>query len=109
MERQSIDPARIHFVGNVMIDTLRDNRTRATRPADLLAELPDGDRLLGANGYGLLTLQRPSNVDDPDMLRRLLDLLCELSQDLPLVFPVHPEPAAASRQPGCAITWKGAS
>ena len=94
LAREGIDPARIQFVGNVMIDTLRYNRPRATRPADLLAGLPDGERLLGETGYGLLTLHRPSNVDDPEVLRGLLDLLCELSAELPLVFPVHPRTRA---------------
>lgn len=92
--REGIDPERIQFVGNVMIDTLLYNRPRATRPADLLAALPDWERLLGEKGYGLLTLHRPSNVDEPDVLRRLLDLLCGLSQELPLVFPVHPRTRA---------------
>jgi UDP-N-acetylglucosamine 2-epimerase (non-hydrolysing) len=95
LEREGIDPARIQFVGNVMIDTLLYNRPRATRPEDLLAALPGGERLLGENGCGLLTLtHRPSNVDDPDVLRGLLEVLCELSEDLPLVFPVHPRTRA---------------
>jgi len=94
LAREGIDPARIHFVGNVMIDTLRYNRPRATRPADLFAGLPGGDRLLGAAGYGLLTLHRPANVDDPDVLRALLDLLCDLADELPLVFPLHPRTRA---------------
>ena len=94
LAREGIDPARIQFVGNVMIDTLRYNQPRATRPADLLAALPGGNRLLDGKGYGLLTLHRPSNVDDPDVLRGLLDVLCELSQELPLVFPVHPRTRA---------------
>jgi UDP-N-acetylglucosamine 2-epimerase (non-hydrolysing) len=77
-----------------MIDSLRDNRSRATRPAVLIAALLDGERLLGATGYGLLMLHLPTKVDDPDMLRRLLDPLCELLEGLRLVFPVHPRTRA---------------
>lgn len=94
LEREGIDLARVHFVGNVMIDTLLYNRPRATRAADLLARLSGGERLLGEKGYGLLTLHRPSNVDEPDVLRRLLMVLRELSEALPLVFPVHPRTRA---------------
>ncbi|NBC47162.1 MAG: UDP-N-acetylglucosamine 2-epimerase (non-hydrolyzing), partial [Gammaproteobacteria bacterium] len=94
LEREGIDPAQVHFVGNVMIDTLLYNRPRASRPADLLAGLPGGERMLGEKGYGLLTLHRPSNVDEPEVLRRLLSVLRELSAELPLVFPVHPRTRA---------------
>jgi len=106
LEREGIDPARINFVGNVMIDTLRYNRPRATRPADLLAMLSSGERLLSANGYGLLTLHRPSNVDDPDVLRGLLELLCELSEELPLVFPVHPRTRARIETAGLGASFE---
>ena len=74
----------IHLVGNVMIDTLLANLERARRQPIV------SDLGLQANGYGLVTLHRPSNVDDRTMLRRLMHALGEIAQDLPLVFPVHP-------------------
>lgn len=100
LEREGIDLGRVHFVGNVMIDTLLYNRPRATGAADLLAGLPGGERLLGEKDYGLLTLHRPSNVDDPDVLQRLLAVLRELSEALPLVFPVHPRTRARIKAAG---------
>lgn len=79
---------QIHLVGNVMIDTLLANRERAfARPT--LADLA-----LRPDGYGLITLHRPANVDDPVVLRDLLGALEQIARDLPLVFPVHPRARA---------------
>lgn len=82
--REGVDREKIHLVGNLMIDTL-------------VRELPDARALemparlgLEPGGFGLVTLHRPSNVDDPDALAMLVDLLVELSARLPLAFPVHP-------------------
>ncbi len=91
LTREGIDPDQVCFVGNVMIDTLRSCLPRAIPPAQTLADAPDPDVFLNnPNGYGILTLHRPSNVDDPVVLERLLRVLGEISVDLPLVFPVHP-------------------
>lgn len=86
--REGIAADKIHFVGNVMIDTLLGNRERA---------IPAEETLRGIAGFagdpaefGVLTLHRPSNVDDPVVLRRLLEVLVQLSDRLPLVFPIHP-------------------
>jgi len=85
-------PDQIHLVGNVMIDTLRANLARAeARP--VLSELG-----LAAGGYGLVTLHRPANVDDPAVLRDLLSALDQLATDLPLIFPVHPRTRANIEQ-----------
>jgi UDP-N-acetylglucosamine 2-epimerase (non-hydrolysing) len=82
--REGIDGARIYFVGNVMIDTLVKLLPRATvRP--VLRELG-----LSPQQYILVTLHRPSNVDDPNVLSELLRALAEISQYRPVVFPVHP-------------------
>lgn len=75
---------RIVCVGNVMIDTLRANLDQA-RSLNVLARLG-----LQEGGYAVLTLHRPSNVDDPAVLEPLVDVLVEISNRLPLVFPVHP-------------------
>lgn len=88
--REGIDPARVHFVGNVMIDTLRRNLPRAVAAADTL-------RAAGAGfheGYALVTLHRPSNVDDPVVLERLLGAMAEMASATPLVFPIHPRTRA---------------
>ncbi len=85
LNREGISDDRIHFVGNVMIDTLRFNLERAAPYSETLASLGEFSQ-----GYGLLTLHRPSNVDDPEILARLLALLREISETLPLAFPVHP-------------------
>ena len=88
LQREGIAPEKIVFVGNVMIDTLRFNLDRATPAAQILRGA--GGAGSARPGFGLLTLHRPSNVDDPATLKRLIRVLAELSEDLPLVFPVHP-------------------
>lgn len=75
---------QIHVVGNVMIDTLLANVERArSRPVRK-------NFGLSAGAFGLITLHRPSNVDDPDVLSRILEALGIVAHDCPLVFPVHP-------------------
>ena len=84
--REGIDPARVAFVGNVMIDTLYRHLERAV-PAS---------RTLGAAlpAYAVLTLHRPSNVDHPDTLGALLDVIGEINRRLPVVLPLHPRTRA---------------
>jgi UDP-N-acetylglucosamine 2-epimerase (non-hydrolysing) len=96
LRQEGVAEARTRLVGNVMIDTLRRHlpAARARGTAALLG--------LPARGYGLVTLHRPSNVDDPRTLAVLLDLLAELAVELPLVFPAHPRTLAAARQAGLA-------
>ncbi len=79
---EGIDRARIHLVGNIMIDSLVRALAKA-RTLALHAELgvPDGS-------YGLVTLHRPANVDDPANLKRMIEAVAALG--VPLVFPVHP-------------------
>jgi len=91
LAREGIAAERVHFVGNVMIDSLLANRTLAVPPRDTLERakvgLPSFD--LG-RGYGVVTLHRPSNVDDAATLGPLLEVLRDLSVRLPLVFAMHP-------------------
>jgi UDP-N-acetylglucosamine 2-epimerase (non-hydrolysing) len=89
--REGVPQAKIHFVGNVMIDTLLAHRERA-RPLKTLERLE-----LEPRGYAVLTLHRPSNVDSPDQLRRLFAVLSRLGDRMPVVFPVHPRTANAIR------------
>jgi len=87
LRREGHPPERIHVVGNVMIDTLFANLERARR-GDVL------DRLaLEPGGYGLVTLHRPANVDEPGMLKNLLGALGDISARCPLVLPAHPRVA----------------
>lgn len=98
--REGVSADKIHFVGNVMIDTLLANRERAVPAEQTLASIAGfpGD----ATRFGLLTLHRPSNVDDPVVLRRLMQSIAALSERLPLVFPVHPRTRARIRDAGLA-------
>ncbi len=83
---------QVHFVGNVMIDTL----VRLKKKANALhspQQVAEKYNLLGSllsKGYGLVTLHRPSNVDDPIMLTRIINTLMGLSRDLLMIFPIHP-------------------
>jgi len=96
--REGVADERIHFVGNVMIDTLLANRERAVPASETLHEFGPG--FAADRAYGVLTLHRPSNVDDPQVLRRLVDTLVDISGSLPLVFPVHPRTQARLRDAG---------
>jgi len=88
LAREGVDPDKVHFIGNVMIDTLHAHLTKA-RARDTLSRLG-----LSAGGYVALTLHRPSNVDDPEHLARLFAVFEEIHRELPVVFPVHPRTRA---------------
>ena len=82
---EGISEEKIHFVGNVMIDTLRSSKER-WESSSIFRRLG----LVEGASYAVLTLHRPSNVDDPATLKPLLEALQVLSQQLPFIFPVHP-------------------
>jgi UDP-N-acetylglucosamine 2-epimerase (non-hydrolysing) len=84
LRREGVDTARVHFVGNVMIDTLLAHRERARATGVHLS--------LGVEpgGYGLMTLHRPSNVDETEAFERLMRGVAAVAHDVPIVFPVHP-------------------
>jgi UDP-N-acetylglucosamine 2-epimerase (non-hydrolysing) len=77
-------PESIHLVGNVMIDTLLANAQRA-RARPVLESLG-----IKSGSYGLVTLHRPANVDDPKVFAGLLEALGTISADMPLIFSAHP-------------------
>jgi UDP-N-acetylglucosamine 2-epimerase (non-hydrolysing) len=81
-------PDQVQVVGNVMVDTLLGNLDRA-RARPVLDDLG-----LTRGGYGLMTLHRPSNVDDPGTLAGILGAVGEVAAALPVVFPVHPRTRA---------------
>lgn len=84
LKREGASAEKVFLVGNVMIDTLLRNRAKADA-SRILDELA-----LAAGGYAVLTLHRPSNVDDPAALGGILDALEVIQADMPIVFPVHP-------------------
>ncbi|MHC4092146.1 MAG: UDP-N-acetyl glucosamine 2-epimerase, partial [Planctomycetota bacterium] len=84
LANEGIAGAKVHFVGNVMIDSLLAHRAKA-----------DESRILSDLGlipkrFVVVTLHRPSNVDDPDMLGVILDAFEQIGRDMPVVFPMHP-------------------
>ena len=84
LRKEGHPESHLHLVGNVMIDTLRRLLPRA-RKTDVLAR--NG---LRPGEFGVVTLHRPSNVDQQETLAPILDVLVETSHRLPLVFPIHP-------------------
>ncbi|MEP6702204.1 MAG: UDP-N-acetylglucosamine 2-epimerase (non-hydrolyzing) [Betaproteobacteria bacterium] len=99
LAREGIPASRIHLVGNVMIDTLRENLALAVPAAQTL----HGQRHLAAadeSGFAVLTLHRPSNVDDPVVLRSLLTTMGEISRRLPIAFTLHPRTRSKIEQYG---------
>jgi UDP-N-acetylglucosamine 2-epimerase (non-hydrolysing) len=84
LKNAGISDDRIHFVGNVMIDTLLTNKNRFT------ANSKWNELNLKPQSYWLLTLHRPSNVDDANKLKSILSLIAEHSGELPIIFPIHP-------------------
>jgi UDP-N-acetylglucosamine 2-epimerase (non-hydrolysing) len=89
LKHEGVGAGKIFLVGNVMIDCLLRHR-------ELAAKSPILDRLgvrqngSGCRSYGVLTLHRPSNVDDPKTLQGILSAVSALAAELPVFFPVHP-------------------
>lgn len=91
--KEGIHGDKIHFVGNVMIDTLYRNLPKAISPAQVLQKY-EHKPLAETQDYAVLTLHRPSNVDDKSVLLPLLTVIREISEELPILFPIHPRAAA---------------
>jgi UDP-N-acetylglucosamine 2-epimerase (non-hydrolysing) len=98
LRAEGFGPEQVHLAGNVMVDTLLANVDRAVA-RDTLARLG-----LEPGRYGLVTLHRPANVDDPAVLAALLPALAEVARDCPLVLPAHPRTAARLRGLPATIT-----
>ena len=89
--REGVAAERVCFVGNVMIDSLLANRPQARPVADTLrAHGIDAALVDHPQGWGVVTLHRPSNVDDAETLKTLLGVLREVAGQLPLIFALHP-------------------
>lgn len=84
LRKEGADPGRVHFVGNVMIDTLVASRDQFEAAVDLNTFGVESGK------YAVLTLHRPANVDDPAVFGGLLRAVEQVQRDLPVVFPVHP-------------------
>lgn len=94
LRAEGIPDERIDFVGNVMIDTLEFMRPRIEKA------LTRQELGLDWQSYAVVTLHRPSNVDNTERLETLVEALVSLSGDLPLVFPVHPRTRARLKSTG---------
>ena len=93
--REGVAAERVCFAGNVMIDSLLASRKVARSAASTLATFAQDPALLTqTQGYGVVTLHRPSNVDAVETLRPLLEVLGEVSARLPLIFALHPRTRA---------------
>lgn len=84
LKKLGVEKDRIFFVGNVMIDTLRKNESRFFKP-NIWTNLA-----LNPKEYLVMTLHRPSNVDETQQLVNIISQICKLSNGLPIIFPVHP-------------------
>jgi UDP-N-acetylglucosamine 2-epimerase (non-hydrolysing) len=107
LRKEGVPEDKIRLVGNIMIDTLEAQRSRAEHLSipdiilrNLLPVQPPCSPLISHDSplaahrsplYALITLHRPSNVDDPGVLGAILDFLCnEVCADMPLIWPIHP-------------------
>lgn len=91
---EGVSKDKIHFVGNVMIDTLLKHKLMAS-------QLGFVEKLgLNPGSYATLTLHRPSNVDDMAVLIGILEALSEISKEIPIVFPIHPRTRKMAEQFG---------
>ncbi len=99
LQREGIAADRIHFAGNVMIDSLLASRELAV-PARAVLERSGKDSTLidDRAGFAVVTLHRPSNVDRPEDLAAILAVLDDISTRVPLVWPLHPRTEANLRE-----------
>lgn len=96
LRREGKAEAAIHYVGHVMVDNVLFQAEKLERVggAELETSAYKQERQAAGQRYGVLTLHRPSNVDDPDMMRQIAGALTTIAAELPLIFPVHPRTRA---------------
>ena len=110
LAREGIDASRVRFVGNVMIDSLLAHKARAVPVATTVARAGfDPAVVEGAAGFGVVTLHRPSNVDDPASFGEAVAVLVDVAQRIPLVWPVHPRARSNIDRFGLAATLRNAA
>lgn len=103
LANEGVAPGKVFFVGNLMIDSLV-RALEMARESSLRLELG-----LISQRYAVLTLHRPSNVDDGEQLSRTLDAIAQIAQRIPVLFPAHPRTARNVAQAGLKVvrTWEG--
>jgi UDP-N-acetylglucosamine 2-epimerase (non-hydrolysing) len=99
--KEGVSPDKIQFVGNIMIDSL-----------EMLREKIEGQKTylefgLKPGAYGVVTLHRPSNVDDPAVLRQICTTLLEIAEEVPLIFPIHPRTRRNMKENHLLSTMEG--
>jgi len=97
LQHEGIRDDRVIEVGNVMMDALFSVRARA------VDDSPWESHGLARGGFGLVTLHRPSNVDDPQLFGTLLEGLARIGADVPLVWPMHPRARLAAERHRLAL------
>lgn len=102
LRREGRSPDDIYFVGNVMVDTLHRFRDKAARTSCVLRDLG-----LRAGEYAVLTLHRPSNVDDARAFEGILEALESIAREVPVVYPVHPRSREALERGGLSSRAEG--
>lgn len=101
--KEGIAKEKVSFVGNVMIDTLLHNVEKAVPVEETLSAIDGGEVALeNGKGFALLTLHRPSNVDSKGSLEPLLKEMRAISEELPIIFPIHPRTSASIKKCGLA-------
>jgi UDP-N-acetylglucosamine 2-epimerase (non-hydrolysing) len=103
LEQEGVPGAKVHYVGNVMIDTLVHELDAA-----LALRVPEYFGL-EAKGYAVATLHRPANVDEPERLNALVEFLLRVASRLPMVFPMHPRTRARIEGAGLMGRLRGTS
>ena len=94
LAKEGIEESKIHLVGNIMVDSLLRFLPHAK-------SMQSSQKLkLPAQGYGLVTLHRPANVDDKKSMTGILEAIQKISEELPIVFPVHPRTRARMKELG---------
>ena len=88
--REGVADKRIHFVGNVMIDTLRHNLARAIPTSTIVSDAGRPGFVNDEKKYAVVTMHRPSNVDDEAILGSLINTVITISKQLPVILPLHP-------------------
>lgn len=97
--KEGISAKRIYFVGNIMADCLLSHLQEA-RSTKILSKLNIDKRKVK---YCLLTLHRPSNVDNPEKLKKILNALEDISRQVPIIFPIHPRTRLTLKKMGSSF------
>ncbi|GIL07004.1 MAG: UDP-N-acetylglucosamine 2-epimerase (non-hydrolyzing) [Betaproteobacteria bacterium] len=109
LAKEGIASERIHFVGNLMIDSLFAALPKAVAPEETMRrEGADPAWVREGARYGVVTLHRPSNVDEPATLAQVLAILREVAESVPLVWPMHPRTRVNIDRFGLAHLLQGA-